>query len=145
MIRRADVNDIDIICYICNSPGLTPQGDSDGHLYSEWFELLLNNKNRDKVLFYVHEDKNGTVDGFILGEPLLCDGVKLWMVGVSPKITGRGVGVRLLKYFENQCMNRGFEWINTEGFVDTIPIDKSTKMGYQTNGKRYCSYFKSLV
>jgi N-acetylglutamate synthase-like GNAT family acetyltransferase len=139
MIRKTIKSDIDAICEMSNQKGLS-NSLHDGFAYKEWYEELL---LEPTVLFfsYIRNDK---CMGFILGEPLLTGGVMLWSLGVDPQIIGSGAGIRLLKYFENECKQRGHTWIYADGFVDTIDSEKALRLGYETSHVLYKGYFKEL-
>lgn len=138
MIRRTIIEDLNTICEIGNQDGLTSGG--DGYDYYDWYVELL---QEEKCFFYTYLIDGNPV-GFALGEELLTKGALLWCIGVLPEYVNKGIGVRLFKYFETEIKNRGLNWIYTEGFVDTIKVNKMNKLGFQTSGMKYRTYFKSL-
>lgn len=140
MIRRTIVEDLDIICKIGNQDGLTSGTKNGGYSYYDWYVELL---EEEKSFFYTYLIDNKPV-GFILGEELLTKGALIWCVGVLPEYNSRGIGVRLFKYFEQEIIKRGLNWIYTEGFVDTISIDMMKKLGFHTSGMKYRTYAKMI-
>ena len=138
MIRKTIVDDLNTICEIGNQDGLT--SGSSGYDYYDWYVELL---QEEKCFFYTYLINNNPV-GFVLGEELLTKGALLWCVGVLPEYKNKGIGVRLFKYFETEVKNRGLNWIYTEGFVDTIKVDKMDKLGFHTSGMKYRTYFKEI-
>jgi GNAT superfamily N-acetyltransferase len=139
MIRKTIENDLLTICEISNEPGLSNTSKEGGIAYYDWYLDLL--KLTD--LFFTYEI-DGKCIGFVFGEKLLCNGSILWGAGVLPEYQNKGIGVRLLKHYENKCKEFGITWIYLDGYIETVKPDKMKRLGYSTSNIKYKGYYKEI-
>ena len=139
MIRKTIEKDLLKICEISNAPGLSNTSTEGGISYYDWYLELISLTD----LFFTYE-LDGECVGFVLGEKLLCQGSMLWSVGVLPKYQNTGIGVKLLKHYEEKCKEIGITWLYLDGYVETVKPDKMEKLGYSTTNIKYKGYYKEL-
>ena len=139
MIRKTLEKDLLTICEISNEPGLSNNSHEGGIAYYDWYLELLDLTD----LFFTYEI-DGECVGFILGEKLLCKGTMIWSLGVIKEYQNKGVGVKLLKYYEEKCKELGITWIYSDGYVETVKPEKMKKLGYSTTNMKYRGYIKEI-
>lgn len=80
-----------------------------------YFKKFFLKKYLDENYFLVAEDKK-TIAGLILGEPTKAHGAIIWMLVVSKKNRGKGIGSLLLKEFEKRLKKLEVQWIVLYGY-----------------------------
>lgn len=101
------------------------------HLYKIIFRYF-------KDFCIVAESKNQII-GFVMGfsaEKAL-NTCFLWQVGVNPKIQAKGVGKRLVAYFEEKAKKLNYKKIEFTVDLENIPSQKLfEKLNYKNNSKK---------
>ncbi len=135
-IRKAKLSDVAAIRRIANAPGLTNPGNSGGVPHADWFKILV----RGGIFLVAIKDKK--VVGFIMGEKLLGTAVMVWMMGVTTKLRGQGIGKMLMNAFHQQCAKQGKDIFVAYGYAKNPVIIKMLKKYGFSQGHLYYEFIK---
>lgn len=136
IIRDVERKDLPFCVELLNIPEFVFPDGSYPDL--QYLEVYL-----DSGLFFVAED-NSKIIGCMFGEKLRGKIAMLWYFVVDPLHRGKGIGQRMIKYFENACKEKQVKWIV---LYSPTSNPKSLrfyeKMGYD-KGQSYVEYSKEL-
>ncbi|MDD5212945.1 MAG: GNAT family N-acetyltransferase [Candidatus Gracilibacteria bacterium] len=123
-IREANINDLEKCEELSQMPELIW---ASGEYYTKDFlERYLEN---NEGCFLVVELEN-IVIGYLLGEKLKAKGSIVWSMGIQKEYRGKGIGSKLLKTFEKNIQDDGYEWTYLVGRTESEEL----KHFYSKNG-----------
>lgn len=139
MIRKAKLEDVEIVNSICRKYKALTSIDEDND-YISWLKEHVENNS----LFFVYEINNIIV-GFILCENLMNNGLMIWMCGVIEENLNKKVATKLFERVEQEYKNLNIKWVIAYGYTNNKYVDKLLKkFNFQTNNNIYKEYLKNI-
>ena len=135
-IRKATMSDVAAIRCIANAPGLTNPGNAGCVPHTEWFKVQV----RGGILLVA--TRKTKVVGFIMGEKLLGTVVMVWMMGVTEKLRGQGIGKALMNAFHHECTKQGKNIFVAYAYAKNPVIIKLLKKYGFNQGHLYYEFIK---
>ena len=135
-IRTVELKDLNKCVELLDLPELTFPSGKAPHL--KYVKAYV-----DSGLFFVAEE-NSEVIGCIFGETLKDHGSMLWYFVVDIKFRSKGIGQKMLSYYEAECKKQNISWVVL--YAPTISkksLEFYEKMGYD-KGKSFTEFSKKL-
>jgi N-acetylglutamate synthase-like GNAT family acetyltransferase len=137
LISKLTIDQIDAVIEILRQDSLRY---SDGN-YPEknWISHFIT----DERCIAIGLTQEGILSAVLIAEKLSFGGCMMWYIAVSPALQGKGLGTKLLHYFETHAKDFGVEWVFLN--ATSASLDFYKKHGYVTSGfSKVYEHYKDL-